>query len=65
MYQQANAPGQQGPVGAKGAHLDASQSLKVTDEHQGRFGAAAHLLDQLDTRPLDLRRRPRSWWRFW
>jgi len=30
-----------------------------------RFGAAAHLLDRLDTRPQALRLPGRPWWRFW
>ncbi|MDM0030635.1 hypothetical protein QTI33_00580 [Variovorax sp. J22P271] len=32
---------------------------------QSRFGAAASILDRLDTRPLAVRLRPRPWWRFW
>ncbi|VTU46404.1 hypothetical protein SRS16P3_00116 (plasmid) [Variovorax sp. SRS16] len=35
------------------------------DAAQSRFGAAADLLDRLDTRPLALRLRRRPWWRFW
>jgi hypothetical protein len=31
----------------------------------GRFGAAADLLDRLDTRPLHLRIRRRPWWKLW
>lgn len=30
-----------------------------------RFGAAASLLDSLDTRPLHLRLRSQRWWKFW
>ena len=32
---------------------------------ESRFGAAASILDRLDTRPLALRLRRRPWWRFW
>lgn len=30
-----------------------------------RFGAAADLLERLDTRPLHLRIRRRPWWKLW
>lgn len=30
-----------------------------------RFGAAEHLLDRMDLRPLELRQHPRPWWHFW
>ncbi|WP_225783993.1 hypothetical protein [Xenophilus sp. Marseille-Q4582] len=30
-----------------------------------RFGAAAHLLDRLDTRPIEQRQPARPWWRWW
>lgn len=65
MCQQVDELVQEGPGRAEGVDLGASQRLKVTEGQQSRFGAAAHLLDRLDTRPLDLRHRPRSWWRFW
>lgn len=30
-----------------------------------RFGAAAHLLDRLDTRSFEERQAQRPWWRLW
>jgi hypothetical protein len=30
-----------------------------------RFGAAASIVDTLDTRPLHMRLRRRPWWKFW
>jgi hypothetical protein len=30
-----------------------------------RFGAAAGLLESLDTRPLHMRLRRQRWWKFW
>ena len=65
MCQRADKLVQEGPERAADVDLVASQRLKVTDGQQSRLGAAAHQLDRLDTRPLDLRRRPRRWWRFW
>jgi len=35
------------------------------DAARTRFGAAAIVLDRLDTRPLHLRTARRPWWKFW
>ena len=35
------------------------------DAARARFGAAAIVLDRLDTRPLHLRTARRPWWKFW
>ncbi|MDA7416601.1 hypothetical protein PGB34_09515 [Xenophilus arseniciresistens] len=43
---------------------------QVPPQRQGseavsRFGAAAYLLDRLDTRPIEQRQPQRPWWRLW
>ncbi|MBS0339089.1 MAG: hypothetical protein JSS56_01085 [Proteobacteria bacterium] len=42
----------------------AEPAAPPADARLGRFGAAACMLDRLDTRPLAQRQR-RPWWRLW
>ena len=39
--------------------------IAADDAARTRFGAAAIVLDRLDTRPLHLRTARRPWWKFW
>lgn len=49
------------------SHVAQASASSGTADHdvRGRFGAAASILDSLDTRPLHMRLRRRPWWKFW
>ncbi len=56
------------PLPLDGERSDAREvaPISAADEAaQSRFGAAAIVLDRLDTRPLHLRSARRPWWKFW
>ncbi|MEJ8852632.1 hypothetical protein [Variovorax rhizosphaerae] len=55
------------PLPLHGERLDEEKaSLSAAeDAARSRFGAAAIVLDRLDTRPLHLRTARRAWWKFW
>jgi hypothetical protein len=44
---------------------DVTLGGNASDAAHSRFGAAADILDRLDTRALHMRLSHRPWWRFW
>jgi len=56
---------QEGPREPQHAGEPGSRWKELESAPASRFGAAADLLDRLDTRPLHLRIRRRPWWKLW
>ena len=53
-------------VAQAGNEARGSSNGSVADDGpRSRFGAAASILDSLDTRPLHMRLHRRPWWNFW
>jgi len=56
------------PATLKDERSDTREETRIRaadDAARTRFGAAAIVLDRLDTRPLHLRTARRPWWKFW
>lgn len=62
---EAPAPAHRPCHGARSDGRPPSPTGAPSDAAQSRFGAAASIIDRLDTRPLHVRQPRRPWWRFW
>lgn len=65
LTHERSAAAQSLPQAASRKLVQEEADAELPGLRQSRFGAAERLLDLLDTRPLEQRRRRRPWWRFW